>query len=223
MKEGTRLIGGSIPLEKFLPNDVPRGTIVTIQKFCELVFQYNQKMNLTGAKSPEDFFLHQVFDCVKAQEVLREENSWMDVGSGAGLPGIPWAILRKKGKFLLVEGSVKKAAFLQRAIDLLNLKNVEIIPQRVEEISIFDKNVSPDFFFNCVSRGTTSPKKLFLLISKIKFPWKQWLVFSSKKTHQVFLTEGKKFEMKVSELSYQRDLEDPTNRGLLTKIEKLIP
>lgn len=207
------------PLEKKVPN-VPRGTKVTIKKYLNLVFLWNQKINLTGAKSPEDFCLHHILDCYWASENFkRDKEEWLDVGSGSGLPGIVWGIFRPHWELFLVEGSRKKASFLNRVVSSLDLKNVRVIPYRAESLPspwIKKFHQKPP---RCVSRGTASPKFLLELIGKVKFPWKNWIAFSSEKTHQEFLTLGKKFAMRVKALHYPKDLgKESKQPGILTEI-----
>lgn len=151
-------------------------------------------------------------------QVLPKDGSWFDIGSGNGLPGMVWACLNPKIKFFLVEGSQKKAAFLRQTALTLGLGQVEVIPHRLESIpegvllKTFPKKAS------AVSRGTASPPTIVRLFLESPIPFQAWYVFSSARTHDELLTLGGKFGMEVQAIPYQKDLEDPKDRGILTKL-----
>ena len=174
------------------------------------------RTNLTGAKSPQEY-CHHLSDCVAALKVVPQIKTCIDVGSGSGLPGIPWAILKPDTSFILVESNKKKSGFLLRCKSVLDLKNVEVCSERFENL------ITPPGFHTpiIVSRGTAAPKKLLKLILGSKVPFNQWLVFSTPSLHQEFLTEGENSDMEITPISYERNLEGKKEVGMLTKIKKL--
>lgn len=212
--------GENFPLENLLPN-VPRGTLVPIKKYLELLFLWKEKINLTGAKTPEEYCHQHVLDCFQAAGVLSPMETWLDVGSGAGLPGIIWSLIKPREKFYLLEGNKKKASFLQRVVSVLSLSNVNVLPHRLENLTeewIRKLNLNP---LACVSRGTADPIQLLKLASSTQFSWQDWFVFSSKNTHELFLTHAKKFAMKVEALRYSKGLEEEDPKtGMLTKLTR---
>src|ERR687891_133902 len=107
--------------------------LVTYEK--ELL-EWNQKFNLTAIRDSESIrtkhFLDS-FSCVLAWKGSLP-SQLIDVGTGAGFPGIPLKILYPNLKLTLVESVGKKAKFCQHIVDVLNLKNVEVIQARAEEV-----------------------------------------------------------------------------------------
>ncbi|MDX1386379.1 MAG: RsmG family class I SAM-dependent methyltransferase [bacterium] len=208
--------GESTPLES-LPLNVSRETKLKIEKFIDLVFTWNVRTNLTGAKSPQDF-CHHLLDCQDALQVIPPFTSCLDIGSGSGLPGILWALLLPEAKFFLVESQKKKASFLLRAISQINLQNVDVLSKRFEEIKDDDLNLGTDSPI-IVSRGTAAPKNLWKLILSSPIPFRHWFVFSTEALHQEFLTLGKNSDMEISFLQYKKeDLEEKNTLGILTRI-----
>lgn len=74
-------------------------------------------------------------DSLRAVRAVREaDRRCFDLGSGAGLPGIPLAIALPDRRFLLIESRRRRVGFLELAVDLLGLRNVEVVPERVESV-----------------------------------------------------------------------------------------
>jgi 16S rRNA (guanine(527)-N(7))-methyltransferase RsmG len=209
--------GDSSPMETIL-SKVPRETQDRIQKYMDKVMTWNLRTNLTGAKTPQDFFLHHILDCYYAKQAIGAGKVWLDVGSGNGLPGIVWACLCPEEKYYLVEASQKKAAFLSAVKAALDLSNVEITPMRFESLSadLVEKlnREQP----SCVSRGTADPRALINMAKATKLLWKCWYVFSSESSHGQFLTLAEKSDMKVKTLNYTKNLEGTPQKGIITQL-----
>jgi 16S rRNA (guanine527-N7)-methyltransferase len=75
-----------------------------------------------------------VLDALRAAAAIRRAETIADLGSGAGLPGIPLAIVRPEARFTLIEARRPRAAFLELAAERLGLDNVEVAPARVEDL-----------------------------------------------------------------------------------------
>jgi 16S rRNA (guanine527-N7)-methyltransferase len=206
--------GDNSPLEN-TPLNVSRETKIQLQNFCELVFQWQEKINLTGAKTPQDFFQHHVLDAMEALKVVTEVSTCLDIGSGVGIPGLIWALLRPSTQFYLIESLQKRAAFLLRAASKLELRNVEVLNARFEELSPTQIKFPGEKRPQIVSRGTTAPSKLWKLILGSQIPFQEWLAFSSEKTHQEFLSLGQGSPFEVIRLDYPRLSQSP---GILTRI-----
>lgn len=111
--------------------------IYKFEKYKELLQEYNKKFNLTSITEDNEIYLKHFYDslCImKAQELLNS-SSLLDIGTGAGFPGIPVAIVNKDIKITLVESNKKKCEFLKVVKDSLNLQNVEIINARAEDFA----------------------------------------------------------------------------------------
>ena len=105
--------------------------------YRELV-EWNRKMNLTRIIDYEDVRVKHFLDSLSTLPYLQKEPNGLrviDVGTGAGLPGIPLKIARPDIILTLLEATIKKTRFLQHVIDKLGLRDIEIITGRAEEIA----------------------------------------------------------------------------------------
>ncbi|HPL62997.1 MAG TPA: 16S rRNA (guanine(527)-N(7))-methyltransferase RsmG [Syntrophales bacterium] len=101
----------------------------------ELLF-WNGKMNLVSLKAPEDLPVKHIADSLSALPFIPEAAvGLLDLGAGAGFPGIPLKIVRPRLHLLLLESSRRKVSFLKTVIRALDLENAEAINARAEELS----------------------------------------------------------------------------------------
>ncbi|UJP05533.1 MAG: 16S rRNA (guanine(527)-N(7))-methyltransferase RsmG [Nitrosomonas sp.] len=110
-----------------------------IEQYLLLLEKWNRVHNLTAIRNPQDMLVQHVMDSLAAVSHLQGPMI-VDVGSGAGLPGIPIALAKPDWQVTLVESNQKKAAFLQQAKMTLELKNVEIMAQRIEQTEVKSVN-----------------------------------------------------------------------------------
>lgn len=103
--------------------------------YKDLLQEYNKKFNLTSITLEEDIFLKHFYDslCLFKVKDLLKNITLLDIGSGAGFPGIPLAIINKDLKVTLLESNNKKCGFLSIVKEKLNLDNIQIINARSEE------------------------------------------------------------------------------------------
>ncbi|MCC6274169.1 MAG: 16S rRNA (guanine(527)-N(7))-methyltransferase RsmG [Deltaproteobacteria bacterium] len=207
-------------LEKLLPN-VPRGTREAILRYIDLVFAWNTKVNLTGAKSRQVFIEEHLLDSLAAWQVLSEKTAFIDVGTGAGLPGVVWALLDPSILMVLLDASLKRTAFLQRLRSELELKNTQVLARRFEDLSDEDLPASVPTW-DLVSRGTATPRDLLQLAHRSQIPWRRWYVFSNEKIHAEYLTQAPPLGVEVLKISYRRFLrQDEAGRpGILTLLQR---
>lgn len=100
--------------------------------YIQLIARWNKAFNLTAIRDVEDMVSKHLLDSLAVQPYL-EGRSILDVGSGAGLPGIPFAITSPEKQFVLIDSNGKKTRFLTQAKIDLKLDNVEVVHQRVED------------------------------------------------------------------------------------------
>lgn len=106
-----------------------------IEKYISLVLKENEKINLTAITDIGEFRVKHIEDSLKPSLVFNFNNKViMDLGSGAGFPGIPLAINFPSSKFVLVEPITKRANFLNKVKEELDLKNVEVLNSRIEDL-----------------------------------------------------------------------------------------
>lgn len=111
--------------------------------FIQLIEKWNKTYNLTAVRNREDMARLHILDSLTVLPFI-EGNRVADIGTGAGLPGIPLAIFLPDVKFILVDSNSKKTRFVQQAILELKLKNVSVQHSRVE-------NFQPDILFSTVT------------------------------------------------------------------------
>ncbi len=109
-----------------------------IEHYLLLIEKWNRIHNLTAVRKPQDMLIQHVMDSLVAVPHLIGPQI-IDVGSGAGLPGIPIALAKPDWQITLVESNQKKAAFLKQVKIELALNNVEVIAQRIENIQLSKK------------------------------------------------------------------------------------
>lgn len=106
--------------------------------FVSLLLKWNKTYNLTAIRTEDEAISHHLLDSLALLPVLPESalqgRRWADVGSGAGLPGIPLAIARPDMDMTLIETVEKKSAFQRQAKIELGLANVEVVCARVESL-----------------------------------------------------------------------------------------
>jgi 16S rRNA (guanine527-N7)-methyltransferase len=99
--------------------------------------KWNKAYNLTGLKKDKDIIIKHFFDSLLYLNVMPDGDITVaDIGSGAGFPGIPIKIIRPEIETYLIEPSKKKTAFLIYLIKRLQLKKIEVIERRIEDIKV---------------------------------------------------------------------------------------
>ena len=102
-------------------------------EYMNLLIEWNEKMNLTSIIEPEEIILKHFIDSITILKEIEDNSKVVDVGTGAGFPGIPLSIMNPTLKITLVDSLNKRLIFLQEVVNKLNLKNVEIVHARSEE------------------------------------------------------------------------------------------
>ena len=126
------------------PN-VPRGTMPTksqeqalgpgftqVSKFADILAQDGVRLGLIGPREVERIWDRHILNCAALTELIEDGQSIIDIGSGAGLPGIVLAILKPNSKVTLIEPMQRRTDFLTQVKTDLGLTNVEIIRGRAE-------------------------------------------------------------------------------------------
>lgn len=113
-------------------NDEAKGKMLN---FLELLYEKNQVMNLTAIRDKEGILEKHFIDSLLLTKVIKdEEKSFIDVGTGAGFPGLVLAIFYPEKNFLLVDSVRKKIEFINEVIEKLGLENVKTSFERAEEL-----------------------------------------------------------------------------------------
>ena len=102
-------------------------------EYMNLLLQWNQKINLTAITEPKEVILKHFIDSLTINRYLEKDSTLVDVGTGAGFPGIPLKILRPDLKIILVDSLNKRINFLNEVINKLNLKEIHTVHSRIED------------------------------------------------------------------------------------------
>lgn len=113
-------------------------------QYYELVIRWNDRLHLTTITHPLQFARRHLIESAFAVERLQQNITkiW-DLGSGLGVPGIPFSVLRPDLSVVLIEANKKKAIFLKEAVDCLNLRNVSVCNVRLESLARLER-------FSCI-------------------------------------------------------------------------
>lgn len=102
--------------------------------YLALLIKWNKAYNLTAVRNPDEMVSRHLLDSLSVVPfVAQYGDSWLDVGSGGGMPGIPLAILFPERRFTLLDSNGKKTRFLTQVKLELKLANLDVIHSRVEE------------------------------------------------------------------------------------------
>lgn len=103
--------------------------------YYDLVNEHNSVLHLVGPASPEEFAVRHILESLALLEFLPPGSKIADVGSGAGLPAIPCLLVRDHLEGVLIESKLKKAAFLEEAIEKFSLgARAEVLGRQFEEL-----------------------------------------------------------------------------------------
>jgi len=115
-------------------------------KYVELLDKWNKTYNLTSVRKAEQMVTRHLLDSLSICPYIRGKHI-LDVGTGAGLPGIPLAIVFPEKKFTLLDSNNKKTRFVIQAVSELELHNVDVVQSRVENFQF------PELFDTITTRA----------------------------------------------------------------------
>jgi 16S rRNA (guanine527-N7)-methyltransferase len=123
-------------LNHFLPEDLPNRehVIAGAARHLALIAEANEYMNLTRIVSAREAAVKHVLDSLIPWRLFAGAKRVLDIGAGAGFPGIPLALALPEIQFTLAESIQKKARFVEAAVAALELRNVTVEARRGEEI-----------------------------------------------------------------------------------------
>lgn len=112
--------------------ELPEQAAARFARYLELIAKWNRIHNLTAVREPEQMVVLHLLDSLTLLPHLGNAKRVLDVGTGAGLPGIPLALARPDLEVTLLDSSHKKCAFLEQAKGELDLPNVAVVCERIE-------------------------------------------------------------------------------------------
>lgn len=108
---------------------------IQFYSYMELLLEWNQKMNLTAITDEEEVLSKHFIDSLTIMPYVKERDKILDIGTGAGFPGVPLKIALPQNSITLLDSLNKRINFLQEVINKLDLKNIEAIHGRAEEFN----------------------------------------------------------------------------------------
>ncbi len=113
--------------------EINKEQIKSFYNYMNILLEWNNKINLTAITEQNDVILKHFIDSLSISSYIEENETVADIGTGAGFPGIPLAIIKKQNKFTLVDSLNKRINFLEEIKEKLNLQNVTTLHMRAEE------------------------------------------------------------------------------------------
>ena len=176
---------------------VSRETIISLKKYEIELTKANKDLNLIGNSTLNYIWTRHFMDSFQVIDFIdKNEKTLIDIGSGAGFPGLVLAIAAKDRKIplkiKLIEKSKKKVNFLKKIISILNL-NVEVLNQNVFEMQ---KNLTAEVF---VARAFKPLKVILELIHKKVLNSKKFFVFLGKTAQNELLEASKNWDIQYKQ------------------------
>ena len=103
--------------------------------YMKLLLEWNEKINLTAITEQNDIILKHFIDSITINKYIEQSNSIIDIGTGAGFPGIPLKIMNQNKKITLVDSLNKRINFLNEVCKEISLENIQCIHARAEELA----------------------------------------------------------------------------------------
>ena len=193
---------------------VSRETITSLNKYEDILTKANKKLNLIGNSTINDIWTRHFLDSVQVIDFIdKNDRTLIDLGSGAGFPGLVLAITLKDRKIplkiKLIEKSSKKSKFLKKLIDELQL-DVEVINKNIFE---YTKKLSEDVF---VARAFKPLKVILPLIHNKAENWKKIFIFLGKTGKNELLQASKSWH-----IEYKQRVSVTSSDSLVIEINKL--
>ena len=193
---------------------VSRETIRSLNKYEDMLIKANNKLNLVGNSTIDQIWIRHFLDSAQVIDFIdKNDKSLVDIGSGAGFPGLIIAIIAKDRKISLkirlIEKSPKKVKFLKEIINKLKL-NVEVLNQNILEEQIKFKN---DVF---VVRAFKPLKIILELMHNRAENWEKIIIFLGKTGQRELLQASK-----VWDIEYKQRMSVTSNDSIVIEINRL--
>jgi len=126
--------------------DVSRETLAAVRVYVEQLLKWNKTYNLTAIRNQEDVLVNHIFDCMSVLKNIREKTGnnkfkLVDVGSGAGLPGVIIGLWFPESQVICIDSVEKKVSFIRHVTARMGCKNVSSKHARVELIPPLEADV----------------------------------------------------------------------------------
>ena len=153
----------------------------TLVDFLALLAHWNKAFNLTAVRDPHQMVSRQLLDSLAILPWVTGPRV-LDVGSGAGLPGIPLAIALPELSFVLLDSNGKKTRFMQQAISKLRLSNVTVVQTRIETYR------PTNHFHTITARAFSQVSEIIRLTEPVRATQGQWALMIGRAEQQITQT-----------------------------------
>ena len=154
---------------------LPAATVKKVFLYLSELREWGEKINLVGTDNPRKLLTEHFLDCLAPVSLLRPGDFTLDLGSGAGLPGIPVKLARPELRMVLLEQRQKRSVFLRQVIRTLGLTGIEVIQGQAETRGV--REVLAGTFDAVLSRATGKLKEVLGIGPPFLKPGGKLLVF----------------------------------------------
>jgi len=200
--------------------DINNNQAELFYKYYELLIEWNSKINLTAITEYEDVIVKHFIDSVSLSKHydLNSVESIIDVGTGAGFPGIPLKILFPHLKVTLLDTLNKRIIFLNKVIDELNLQSIETIHGRAEDVS--HETEYREKYDICISRAVANLSSLMELCTPFVKNNGFFISYKSEKSNEELQLASNAFVLLNCVLDNQKEFLINGNKRSLLFIRK---
>jgi 16S rRNA (guanine527-N7)-methyltransferase len=175
-----------VPL-RALGLELDQGQLQRLATFEQMLKEHSSRLGLVAEGDLARLFERHILDSLRAALALQSGDFVCDLGSGAGLPGIPLAIALPRARFVLCEPKRRRIGFLELALERLKLENASVTPTRAEELP-------PESADACTARAFAPPEDAWRVAFRILRRGGRFLYFAGRRWRQAsqgaaFLTD----------------------------------
>lgn len=187
MREGQTELARGIESMGITLNETQQQSLLD---YIDVLFKWNKTYNLTAVREKAQMISRHLLDSLSIVNFIKGKRV-LDVGSGAGLPGIVLAIYFPEKQFTLVDSNGKKTRFLQEAKQTLKLSNVTVIQTRVEDMKVAAR-------FDCItSRAFAELGKMIKVTAHLREPAGQFVAMKGQAAPEELSAIDKHYKVHV--------------------------
>ena len=165
------------------------------RSFAQTLANDSDELGLLGPRELDKLWSRHILNSAVVAELVRPGDKVADVGSGAGLPGIPMAIARPDAEFVLIEPMERRSSWMLQVVEDLGLKNVRVLRSRAEDVTEQDFDI-------VTARAVAALDKLLKLCVPLLKPGGALIALKGSKAAEE-ITNSKKLEKKLGISSFE--------------------